>query len=58
MHKVPSYIPRVLDLASLVQSKSHFFLGPRQTGKSFLIRRQLEGARVYNLLDTSVGTRR
>jgi hypothetical protein len=27
------YIVRVLDLAALVQRKSHFLFGPRQTGK-------------------------
>lgn len=42
---------RVLDLAGLLQRKSFFLLGPRSTGKSHLIRRQLEGkAFVINLL--------
>ncbi len=50
----PRYVPRTLDLRALVRSKSHFLLGPRQTGKSFLIRHQLKGVRVYNLLDNSV----
>lgn len=44
-------IERVLDLPGLVQKKSHFLFGPRQTGKSFLIRHALPGARVYDLLD-------
>ncbi len=34
--------------------KSHFLLGPRQTGKSYLIRQALPKARVYDLLDSSV----
>ena len=32
------YIERVLDLPSLLQKKSHFLFGPRQTGKTSLIR--------------------
>ncbi|MBI3263992.1 MAG: AAA family ATPase [Acidobacteria bacterium] len=50
----PLYIPRALDLPALLARKSHFLFGPRQTGKSFLIRRTLPDARVYDLLDTSV----
>jgi len=39
-------------LAPLVLiSQLLFLLGPRQTGKSWLLRKQLVGARVYNLLD-------
>ncbi|MGB6452008.1 MAG: AAA family ATPase [Steroidobacteraceae bacterium] len=34
--------------------KSHFLFGPRQTGKSYLIRHSLAKARVYDLLDSSV----
>jgi predicted AAA+ superfamily ATPase len=48
------YIKRTLDLPVLVQKKSHFVFGPRQTGKTFLIRHTMEGMRVYDLLDTSV----
>lgn len=44
----------MLDLAALVAKKSHFLFGPRQTGKSHLLRRALPDARVYDLLDTSV----
>jgi len=47
-------IPRVLDLAALLAKKSHFLFGPRQTGKTFLVRQALPGARVYDLLDSSV----
>lgn len=32
---------RVLDLPSLLSKKSHFLFGPRSTGKSFLIQKQL-----------------
>lgn len=46
-------VERTLDLPALVSKKSHFLLGPRQTGKTFLIRQTLPGARVYDLLDTS-----
>lgn len=48
------YIERLLDVRALLERKSHFLLGPRQTGKSFLIARTLKGARVYDLLDTAV----
>jgi predicted AAA+ superfamily ATPase len=43
-------IVRALDLKKLVRSKSYFLLGPRQTGKSFLIRENLKKAKIYNLL--------
>lgn len=48
------YIERTLNLNDLLARKSHFLLGPRQTGKSFLIAHSLKGARVYDLLDTTV----
>jgi len=48
------YIDRLLDLESLLKKKSLFLLGPRQTGKTSLIRHTLSGARVYDLLDTSI----
>ena len=48
------YIERFLDLPSLLQKKSHFLFGPRQTGKTSLIRHSLKGVRSYDLLDTSV----
>lgn len=50
----PPVIPRLLNLERLLEKKSHFLLGPRQTGKSFLIAQSLKGSRVYDLLDTSV----
>jgi predicted AAA+ superfamily ATPase len=47
-------IPRLLDLRTLLQRKSHFLLGPRQTGKTTLIRQSLPGVPVYDLLDSAV----
>ena len=43
-----------MDLAALLGKKSHFLLGPRQTGKTTLIRNLLPDAVVYDLLDSSV----
>jgi predicted AAA+ superfamily ATPase len=51
------FIPRSLDLGRLVAAKSAFLLGPRQTGKSTLIRKSLPGCRAYNLLHTDVFVR-
>jgi predicted AAA+ superfamily ATPase len=34
--KIP-YIERLVDLNALLAQKSYFLLGPRQTGKTFLI---------------------
>ena len=48
------YIERALDLPSLLQKKSHFLFGPRQTGKTSLIRHSLKGVKSYDLLDISV----
>src|SRR4030067_2948770 len=48
------YIERFLYLPSLLQKKSHFLFGPRQTGKTSLIRHSLKGVRSYDLLDNSV----
>jgi predicted AAA+ superfamily ATPase len=48
------WIPRRLDLSRLLARRSHFLFGPRQTGKTSLIRHTLKKARVYDLLDTSV----
>ncbi|MCE9634519.1 MAG: AAA family ATPase [Planctomycetes bacterium] len=46
-------LARALDLAADLRKKSYFLLGPRQTGKSFLVRHALPDARVYDLLDTA-----
>lgn len=48
------YISRVLDVFSVVKSKSCFLFGPRQTGKSTLIKNMFAGIKRYNLLDDSV----
>lgn len=44
-------IPRYLDLQKSLAKKSTFFLGPRLTGKSWLIRHALKNCKVYNLLE-------
>ena len=48
------WVPRALDLPALLAKRSLFLLGPRQTGKTSLIRNTLRDAQVYDLLDTSV----
>ena len=48
------YYERVLDVAQLVEKKSLFLFGPRQTGKSTLLRNVLPNVRTYNLLDSDV----
>jgi predicted AAA+ superfamily ATPase len=50
----PAYVRRALDLGALVAKKTHFLLGPRQTGKTTLLRHTLPEARVYDLLDASL----
>lgn len=47
------FVPRVLDLPGLLAKKSHFLLGPRQTGKTTLIRHSLPGTPRYDLLETA-----
>jgi predicted AAA+ superfamily ATPase len=49
----PPFIPRRLDLGDLLGRKSHFLFGPRQTGKTSLIRSALKNVKVYDLLDSS-----
>ena len=49
-----TYIERLVDLKELLSQKSYFLLGPRQTGKTFLIRHKLENSRVYDLLDSEI----
>ncbi|MCK4486752.1 MAG: ATP-binding protein [Desulfobacterales bacterium] len=48
------HVERIVDLDNLLGRKSHFLFGPRQTGKTFLIRHTLKGVRVYDLLDSSI----
>lgn len=45
-------IERTLDLPRLLKKESLFLLGPRQTGKTTLIREQLSNAIVINLLES------
>lgn len=49
-----SSISRLLDLKRITSNRSAFLLGPRQTGKSWLIRNSLPDAMVYDLLDAEV----
>lgn len=48
------YVPRILDLPALMEKKSHFLFGPRQTGKTSLIYHTLKRVKVYDLLDSSI----
>lgn len=48
------HVERALELALLLAGKPHFLFGPRQTGKTTLIRRTLPDALVYDLLDSAV----
>jgi predicted AAA+ superfamily ATPase len=48
------YIQRVVDLPALLKKKSYFLFGPRQTGKTFLIRHTMKNVRVYDLLDSKI----
>jgi predicted AAA+ superfamily ATPase len=50
----PPWVERIVDLPGLLDKKSYFLLGPRQTGKTCLIRHSLKDVRAYDLLDTSV----
>ncbi len=53
MNSSNPYIQRAVDLPKMLASKSHFLLGPRQTGKTSLIRHRLPGVKVYDLLNAS-----
>src|SRR5262249_54904722 len=48
-----AWVRRTLDLPALLSKKSHFLLGPRQTGKTSLVRETLKGAILFDLLDSS-----
>ncbi len=48
------YIPRQLDLLTILKHKSLFLFGARQTGKTSLIHHSLPDYRVYDLLDSDV----
>ncbi|MFN0117139.1 MAG: ATP-binding protein [Elusimicrobiota bacterium] len=45
-------LSRQLDLKELLKKKSIFLLGPRSTGKTFLIQSQLPSLKKYDLLDS------
>lgn len=45
---------RTLSLPSLLGSSSHFLFGPRSIGKTYLIKKQLPHAKIYDLLDSDV----
>lgn len=51
---LPTFLPRLLDLEAPLAHRSVFLFGPRQTGKSTLLRRTLPDAKTYNLLDSDV----
>jgi predicted AAA+ superfamily ATPase len=53
MSAVPGMLTRFLDLSGLLAKKSHFLLGPRQTGKTTLVHSSLGHARIYDLLDSA-----
>jgi uncharacterized protein len=46
-----AFIKRILNPVNLLKSKSCFLFGPRQTGKSMLIKQTLANHKIYNLLD-------
>ena len=50
-------IPRLLSAAEMLRQRSCFLFGPRQTGKSTLIRQQLATLPTYNLLDEALFVR-
>ena len=53
------YIKRVLDLSEILEDGSQFLFGPRQTGKSSYIKKELKEKSVlyWNLLDVSLVAR-
>ena len=44
--------PRAIHLSEMIKQKSHFLLGPRQTGKSSLLRILFPEARFFDLLES------
>ena len=48
------YIERTLNLQEELKRKSCFLFGPRQTGKTSLIKRQLKTCPIYDLLDNEI----
>ena len=53
-HMTPPLVSRRLDPRAVVERKSCFLFGPRQTGKSTLIRQQFADCPVWNLLDQTL----
>jgi len=47
------FVERLVDLPRPLGRKSHFLFGPRQTGKTSLIRHPLADVRAYDLLDST-----
>jgi len=47
------WVDRYLDLKGLLEKRSFFLLGPRQTGKTTLIQHVLPDIRFYDLLDSA-----
>lgn len=54
MNSTAPVIERLVNLRGLLRKKSYFLFGPRQTGKTFWVRRSLGEVKTYDLLDTSV----
>ena len=50
-------VERLLKLDELLKKKSFFLFGPRSTGKTTLIQRQIPDSRIYDLLDARQFTR-
>ncbi len=48
------YVERLIDLKTLLGQKSYFLFGPRQTGKSSLLKHCFPKARIYDLLDNAL----
>ena len=53
----PPLIARLLNVRNMLERRSCFLFGPRQTGKSTLIRQQLGDFPTYNLLDQALFVR-
>ena len=49
-----TFVPRALDIVRLAKRKSLFLFGPRQTGKTALVRHALPSAKVYDILDGEI----
>ncbi len=48
------YITRTIDILNSLKQKTLFLFGPRQTGKTSIINKQLGNFRVYDMLDSDV----